>query len=105
MMRSRRHVNLTVDRLNSMPLFKGCRRRQLELLGYFAYEAVMAPGRVLVRQGELSLECFIVIDGAVEVRVDDRPVASVGANALLGVQSLRDRKRRESSATTTEATR
>src|ERR687885_55807 len=51
-------------------------RRQLE------------QGEALVRQGEVGNELFLLLDGIVDVEVDDDVVAQIGPGALLGERAL-----------------
>ena len=101
----RKRINPSVDMLRRMPLFDGCSRRQLQLVGLVADEVLVRPGFSLIRQGEIPRDCFIVIEGEAEVLVDGLPVAAVGAPTLIGAQSLRNNTRRTSSARTTDTTR
>ncbi|MDX6197238.1 MAG: hypothetical protein QOJ79_389 [Actinomycetota bacterium] len=100
-MTRKRWINPTVDAFRRMPLFEGCRREELEMLGRFADEVIVPAGFALLREGELAQECFLLIDGAAEVRVGDHAVATAPPATLLGGQSMLSRTRRTASVSTT----
>jgi CRP-like cAMP-binding protein len=104
-MHRRKSINLSVELFRRMPLFEGCSRQQLQLVALVADEVLLPAGFALVREGERPRDCFIVIDGEAEVRVDGRQVATVAAPTLVGAQSLIDSTRRTSSVVTTTPTR
>jgi CRP-like cAMP-binding protein len=102
---SRRTTDPRVDTLRRLPLFEGCSRRELQLVAQVTDEVQVRPGTPLARQGEIPRECYLLITGEAEVRVDGETVATVDAPTLIGAESLRENCRRTGSVVTTrEAT-
>lgn len=56
----------------------------------------LEAGDTLVEQGEPGLELFLVLDGMLTVRVDDRDVAEIGPGAVVGERALLEGGRRTS---------
>jgi CRP-like cAMP-binding protein len=44
----------------------------------------LPPGETLVEQGEPGLDMFLLLDGILDVEIDGKTVAQVGAGAFLG---------------------
>jgi len=59
-------------RLGQIELFRGCTQRELRWIDQLATTRDLAAGRVLCREGELGRECFVLLDGHLEVSVDGR---------------------------------
>jgi CRP-like cAMP-binding protein len=68
-------------------------------------EVDVKAGRVLIEEGRTGGECFIVIDGRVEVRRDGQRIAEAGPGDVLGELALLDKKPRNASAVAIEPTR
>jgi CRP-like cAMP-binding protein len=58
--------------------------------------AKVGKGSVLVRQGEPGVELFLLLDGMVQIDVDDTPLAEVGPGAILGERAILEGGRRTS---------
>jgi hypothetical protein len=65
----------------------------------------LEPGQVLVRQGDLSNELFLLMDGLLSVEVDDTAVAEVAPGAVLGELALLRGGRRQATLRATTACR
>ncbi|HWD07510.1 MAG TPA: cyclic nucleotide-binding domain-containing protein [Actinomycetota bacterium] len=48
----------------------------------------LAKGKVLVTQGELGSELFVVLDGVLVVEIDGDPLAEVGPGAIVGERAI-----------------
>jgi CRP-like cAMP-binding protein len=48
----------------------------------------LEPGDTLVEQGEEGRDMFLLLDGVLDVAVDDEVVAQVGPGAILGERAL-----------------
>lgn len=53
-------------------------------------------GKILVEQGQLGHELFLLLDGVLAVEVDGEPVAELGPGAILGERALLEGGRRTS---------
>jgi CRP-like cAMP-binding protein len=101
----RKSINPSVDVFRQLPLFEGCSRRELQVLALVADEVLLPSGFVLVREGDLPRDCFLVVDGTAEAYADGHHVACLSGPAVIGAQSLRDRTRRTGSVVTTTPSR
>jgi CRP-like cAMP-binding protein len=62
-------------------------------------EVRLAPGELLMRQGEIGHELFLIIEGQAAVTVHDKPVATVGPGEFVGEMSLFERAPRSATVT------
>jgi hypothetical protein len=56
----------------------------------------LKEGSVLVEQGQLGHELYLLLDGALSVEVDGEPVAELGPGAVLGERAILEEGRRTS---------
>jgi CRP-like cAMP-binding protein len=87
------------ETLRNIPLFAGLPTARLKLIAYTAEVVQFAPGEVLVRQGDEPDAVYIITEGEAEVRLagadgEEIPVATLGANSLLGEIGVIARSRR-----------
>jgi CRP/FNR family cyclic AMP-dependent transcriptional regulator len=83
-------VTTPSDRLRchlDIALFADCTDRELRRIDALGAAVTVEAGRVLCHEGEVGRECFVVIDGHVDVDMDDRHY-TVGRGALLGENAL-----------------
>jgi len=98
-MRHDEHRN--ADLLRDVPLFRGCRRRELSHLTELAEEIHLPVGRRLLTQGEAPHDgCYVVVRGDVEVLRDATRVAVAGPGDVLGELALLDGAPRRGDAVT-----
>lgn len=77
-----------IELLAGVPLFSGCSRSELERIAQLVDEIEVPEGRVLIREGDLGREAFVVVSGEAEVTIDDQLVAKLGSGDCLGEMSL-----------------
>ena len=82
----------------AVPLFAGFNRREIEALGRLMDEVDVKDGRVLMREGAVGREFFIVVSGNVRVERKGRKVNELGAGDFLGEIALIDRGPRTATA-------
>lgn len=70
--------------LRSLLLFDGVPRRRLRDLQARVDEVDLAEGTVLIEQGQLNRYAYVVVSGALSVRMDDTRVATVGSGEIVG---------------------
>lgn len=70
-------------------------------MGRAADQVTLSSGSTLTRQGDIGREAFVLLDGTVEVRRDDRPVAELGPGAVIGELALLDGGPRTATAVAT----
>ncbi len=79
-----------LDQLSQVPLFAGCTNKELQAIAKAGDEITMTAGTVIVDQGQLGREAFVVLDGEVTVRRSGRKITTMGAGAVVGELSLLD---------------
>jgi CRP-like cAMP-binding protein len=80
-------------------LLRDLRRSDLEEVAKMTYEITRQPGEVLMRQGDLGAEMFLLLEGTARVEADGRVIEEVGPNRVLGEMALLDKYRRSASVT------
>lgn len=73
-----------LDRLEAIPLFAGCTRRELRTIGHLGDLATREAGTVLIQQGGWGGETFVIVDGTVSVSRDGRELATLGPGDVVG---------------------
>jgi CRP/FNR family transcriptional regulator, cyclic AMP receptor protein len=99
------HTDEKLELLKRTPLLAGLGRRDIEEVGRLADEVDLKAGHVLMRQGDIGREFFVVIEGEVEVERDGRIVATVGPGGFVGDIALVTERPRTATVTTTRPSR
>jgi len=76
------------EHLKSIPLFAGLDRHELDVIASAAVELRLPAGRVLMSQGAVAHEMFVVMEGTLEVIRDGEHVADIGAGGFAGEMAL-----------------
>ena len=87
-----------LESLKQVPLFSACTKRELEKVARASDEVTMTAGTLIVDQGQTGREAFVIIDGDVVVKRNNRKVATLGKGAVLGELSLLDHGPRTATA-------
>lgn len=90
-----------IEHLSKVPLFAACNKRELERIAGASDEVDVAEGRVLVEQGAVGHEAFVILDGQVEVRRGDQVLATLGPGDHFGEMAILDGGPRTASVTAT----
>ena len=85
-MRIRRDAK--IELISRVPLFEHCSRRELAAIAAIADQVELPEGRVLVKEGELGREFFVLVDGTVEVRKGAQQLAMLRAGDFFGEIAL-----------------
>jgi CRP-like cAMP-binding protein/membrane protease YdiL (CAAX protease family) len=95
-----------VDRLSNIPLFQGLSPDQLERLKKSGEPIAIEAGEYLIREGDDSLDVFIITCGSVEIvkGSEELRVATLGAGEIVGEIALLEKGRRSASVKALEAT-
>ncbi len=89
------------EQLAVVPLFAGLSKRQLRRIASLMTRIDRPAGQVLTTQGEPGCEFFIVLEGEVEVRQEDRVIATRRAGEYVGEIALLDRRPRTATVVAT----
>jgi CRP/FNR family cyclic AMP-dependent transcriptional regulator len=92
-------------RLQSIPLFRGLSRRDLEQLGRWTDEVDVPAGKQLTKQGEFSYEFFVIEEGSADVARDGEHVATLGPGDFFGEIGMMESTRRTASVVATSPMR
>lgn len=84
------------EHLTGIPLFAGLNEDELDAVAMSATQLDYAPGKVLMREGELAHEMFVVVDGTLEVTRDGEHIADIPAGGFAGEMALLSRSHRNS---------
>ncbi len=79
-----------IEVLRGVPLFSACRDDELRQLGRLSERVDFGVGDVVVREGEVGREFFVIVEGEVRVLVGDREVAVLHAGDFFGELALLD---------------
>jgi CRP/FNR family transcriptional regulator, cyclic AMP receptor protein len=74
--------------LRSVPLFADCSDRQLAEIARLTDELWFEPGEVLVREGRIGHECFVLAEGEAVVSISGEPIAWVGPGDIVGEMAI-----------------
>jgi CRP/FNR family transcriptional regulator, cyclic AMP receptor protein len=80
-----------LDALASVPLFAACSRKELQLVEKQGEHRTVTAGTVLVSEGSVGAEFFVILDGKARVERHGKKVATLGPGSYFGELSLLDR--------------
>ena len=73
--------NVKIDLLRRVALFKGCSKRELGEIARIADEIDFPEGKTLITQGEPGKQCFVLIEGSVDVIKDGKKLPELRGGA------------------------
>jgi CRP/FNR family cyclic AMP-dependent transcriptional regulator len=88
-----------VERLSQVQLFSACSKRELTRIASLVDELEVPEGRVLMRQGDLGLEAFVIVDGTARASIRGKGSAALGPGACFGEMALLHSARRAATVT------
>jgi len=83
--------------LKDIWLFSGCSGSELRKIRSALDELVVPAGKLLVEEGHVGLEFFLIVDGEARVTRNGRKVADLGPGSHFGELALLDRRPRSAS--------
>ena len=81
----------SIERLRKVGLFSTCSQRDLRKVARAADEVTRAAGTVLIEQGDIGHEAYVILERTVAVRRNGRKVTDLGPGESVGELSLLDR--------------
>ena len=88
-----------LESLAEIPLFSALSKRDLQRIAKASNEVTRDAGTVLVDQGDMGREAFVVIDGTATVKRNGRKVGTLGSGDAIGELSLLDHGPRTATVT------
>lgn len=79
-----------LELIRGVPLFGGCRGRDLEQIGRLADTVEVPAGEILLREGRTAHEFYIIVEGTVRVERGGATVARLGPGEFAGEIALID---------------
>lgn len=86
-----------VERLRHIALFAQVENADLEKLAQLGEPVDAEPGAVIMEQGDVGLECFLVLEGEAGVLNGDEHIATIGPGSIVGEMALIAHKPRNAS--------
>lgn len=80
-----------LETLSQVALFSACSKKELERVAKASDEVTMTAGTMIIDQGQAGREAFVVVEGDVAVKRNNRKVATLGPGAVVGEMSLLDK--------------
>lgn len=81
-------VQGTVEDLRHIALFARMENADLEKVAQLGEPVTAEPGAMLMDQGEVGLECFLVIEGEAGISSSGQHVATLGPGSIVGEMAL-----------------
>jgi CRP-like cAMP-binding protein len=88
-------------RLKDVPFFSILDKKELDIVAQQTDEVDVREGTVLVRQGDLGQEFFVVESGTAEATIDGQHVRTFGPGDFFGEMALLEEERRTATVTAT----
>jgi CRP-like cAMP-binding protein len=79
---------LDVERLRKIPLFGELDHYDLAILARWVSEVEVREGDLIVEQGSIPHDLFVIEEGTAEVTRDGVPIANLGPGEVLGEMGL-----------------
>lgn len=80
-----------LESLRNVALFSACSNKELEKVAKATDEISMTAGTLIIDQGQMGREAFVIVEGEVTVKRNKRKVATLGAGDVVGELSLLDK--------------
>ena len=90
--------SVQIENLQKVRLFSGCNKRDLQHVAKAGDVITMTEGTMVVDQGQMGREAFVILSGSVSVRRGGRKITTLGAGDVVGELSLLDHGPRTATA-------
>lgn len=87
----------TADDLRHIALFANLANADLARIAQLGQPVDAEPGAVLIDQGDVGLECFLVLEGEAGITSGGQHVATIGTGSIVGEMALLGHKPRNAS--------
>lgn len=89
----------TVEDLRHIALFARMSEHELERVAALGEPVDAEPGAILIDQGDVGVECFLVLEGDAGIFTGGHHVATIGAGSVVGEMALIGHKPRNATVT------
>jgi CRP-like cAMP-binding protein len=90
--------SVQLDNLRKVSIFAGCSKRELQHIAKAGDVITMTDGTMIVDQGQMGREAFVILSGDVIVRRGGRKITTLSSGEVVGELSLLDHGPRTASA-------
>ena len=80
----------SIEKLRKVALFSSCSQRDLQRIARAGDEVLVPAGNVLMEQGDMGREAYVILEGTAVVRRNKRKIADLGPGESVGELSLLD---------------
>ncbi|MFQ5794855.1 MAG: Crp/Fnr family transcriptional regulator [Candidatus Bipolaricaulia bacterium] len=94
-----------VEFLKQTPLFSLCREKDLRSIIKIANEKKFEAGSPIIKEGDSGLGFYLILEGKVDIKRDDRLLSQRGVGDFFGEMTLLDGGPRSADVIATEPTR
>ncbi len=98
-------VDPMIEALARVPILQNLTPRQLKELTATAKERTYPPGAQVVKAGDAGIGLYLILDGEVEVRREQHPLARFGHGQFFGELTLLDQEARSADVVAIRPTR
>jgi CRP/FNR family transcriptional regulator, cyclic AMP receptor protein len=95
----RKGRNAKVELVRGVRLFSSCNNRELARIASLADEIEAPKGKVLVRQGAVGRECFVIVEGRAKATMRGKRSRMLETGSFFGEISLLDQGPRSATVT------
>lgn len=81
----------TVDHLRNIALFSECSTKELGLVVDNSTERVLKAGTVIMEQGRVGLEAYVILEGSATIKRNSKKIGSASVGSVIGELSLLDK--------------
>jgi len=93
------------EALASVPLFSGLKKKQLDVAAKLGHDISFKSGQTIVKEGELGLGFYVILEGKAEVRRGTRVLSEIGPGGFFGEMAVLDNQPRSADVVAVEPTR
>lgn len=86
-----------VAKLRDVTFFEGFSDEELRRVAELADDMEAETGALLIDQGRVGLECYVIVEGHAGVYVGDEHIASLGPGSMVGEMALVEHRPRSAS--------
>jgi len=86
-----------VVKLRDVAFFEGFAPSELDRVAELAEDVEASPGALIIDQGRVGTECFVILEGLANVFVGDDVVAQIGPGTMVGEMALVEHRPRNAS--------